>query len=232
MCSSSTISEPQTAVLETDKIRVELLADRVVKTFKPLPSAERRFRRELRALQRLSGAEGFPRLLAYSEEHRSITQSRLPGTALTNCDEIPQSAYASLRQAVETMLARGVARHSLPPRDILLMPNGKVGIVDFERTTFCGSRLCPVWRIAEAITRFHLLRLLGEKCPRLLSASEQRQLRTSFFIRSVFLHLCASMGLERARVKKNRWAHPTAVSPRRSTKAPWPQAQLQKHSAS
>lgn len=226
MCTPSTISDPHVVILETDKIRVELLADRVVKTFKPLPSAERRFRRELRALQRLSGAEGFPRLLAYSAENRSITESRLPGTALTNCSEIPMSAYVSLREAVGTMLARGVARHSLPPRDILLMPNGKVGIVDFERTTFCRSRLCPIWRIASAITHFHLLRILGEKSPRLLTTSEQRRLRASFFIRSVFLHVCGSMGLERARTKKSRWANPSAVPSRKSTKTPWPQPQL------
>ncbi len=148
MCSSSASLDFLPVIHETDKVRVELLEDRVVKTFKPQPGATRRFRRELRALRRLSGAEGFPRLLAFSEQERSITESRIPGVALTECDEIPESAYASLRLAVETMLDRGVARHALPPHDILLLPNGQVAIVDFERTTFCWSRLCPIWRIA------------------------------------------------------------------------------------
>ena len=228
MCSNSVSLDFLPVIHETDKVRVELLEDRVVKTFKPQPGAVRRFRRELRALRRLSGAEGFPRLLAFSEQERSITESRIPGIALTECDEIPESAYVSLRQAVETMLARGVARHAPPPRDILLLPNGQVAIVDFERTTFCWTRLCPIWRIASAITRFHLLRILGEKCPRLLTRTERGQLRTSFLVRTAFLQLCGCLGMERARIKKNRWAKPASTTSRKPTKTLWPQTRLTK----
>lgn len=100
------------AVLETVSSTVSIEGDIVLKTRKP--RFWRLARRELAALKRLQGLEGFPVLLDHSPDGLQITLKRLPGTVLHDCDEIPSGAIEHLRALVETMLDRGVARHSLP----------------------------------------------------------------------------------------------------------------------
>lgn len=162
--------------IETAKNKAVLEADRVVKTFKQGRKAARRFRLEVESLTRLAGVAGVPALLAVSPPELQLVASRLPGEPLTAARRVPDQAFLRLRDLVQEMLQHGVARHSMPPRDIIVGPDGQVGLVDFERVTLRGWRLSPVWLGACLITRFHLLRLIGNHAPHLLSPGEARRL--------------------------------------------------------
>jgi hypothetical protein len=109
--------------------------------------------------------------------------SRLPGTPLSELATVPERSMAGLRRLVEQMLERGIARHSLPPRDVIVASDGSVGLVDFERSTrrmFPGD---PVWQIAKMVTRFHLMRLVDQHAPQLLTSSEKSRLRWQLALR-------------------------------------------------
>ena len=162
--------------VETPKNIAVIEADRVVKTFKRSAKAVARFRREVESLRRLEGIEGIPALLEVSEPQLRLVMSRLPGDPISASRPIADAVFVRLRQLVAVMMERGVARHSIPPRDVIVGPGGEVGLVDFERVTLRGGRYDPLWRGACAITRFHLLRLIGDEAPHLLSASEARTL--------------------------------------------------------
>jgi len=161
---------------ETSKNSALLETDRVVKTFKRAPRAVTRFRHELTSLRRLSGVIGIPKLLEVSEPELRLVLSRLPGQPLTTAQAVPDSAFLDLRDLVARMLACGVARHSMPPRDVIVGPGGEVGLVDFERVTLRGWRHNPIWLISCWITRYHMLRLIGDRAPHLLSEEEKRTL--------------------------------------------------------
>ena len=183
------MSQPPTAdpvrVVETRKNRVFVYADRVQKTFKSVRHSERHARREVAALRRLAGLEGVPVVLEYGPDRMSLVLSRVPGKPLSECESVAEHTLVSLRRLIEQMLQRGVARHSLPPRDVLVRSDGSVGLVDFERSTrrlFPGD---PLWLVAKAVTRFHLLRLVDEHAPQLLTPRERRRLRRLEAFRSV-----------------------------------------------
>ena len=184
---SSTASPPPRAepvvASDTRKNKVLLYEDRVEKTFKQRRKSERHARRELRALARLEGLDGIPVVLHADLAQRRVVLSRVPGKPLTELERVPDSALAGLRNLIEAMLERGVARHSLPPRDVIVGPDGSVGLVDFERTTCRGFRGSPVWWIAKAVTRFHVLRLVHSRAPHLLSGSEHVRLRAFVLVR-------------------------------------------------
>lgn len=163
--------------IETAKNKAVLEVDRVVKTFKQGRKAARRYRLEVESLSRLAGVAGVPALVAVSPQELRLVASRLPGEPLSVARQVPDQAFLRLRDLVQEMLQRGVARHSMPPRDVIVGPDGQVGLVDFERVTLRGWRLSPVWLGACLITRFHLLRLIGDRAPHLLSRSEAESLR-------------------------------------------------------
>ena len=162
--------------VETSKNAAILEADRVVKTFKRVPKAVRRFRLEVESLTRLAGLDGIPAILEVSDPDLRLVMSRLPGEPLTTAPVVPDAAFNDLRALVAAMLERGVARHSMPPRDVIVAPDGRIGLVDFERVTLRGWRHNPIWRISCSITRFHMLRLIGDHAPHLLSRKESRRL--------------------------------------------------------
>lgn len=169
---------------DTPKNRVLVYEDRVHKTFKSVRTSESRARRELAALELLAGLEGVPVVLACGLDRRTLVLSRVPGKPLSDCESVSETTMSRLRSLVERMLERGVARHSLPPRDVLVAPDGSVGMVDFERSTrrlFPGE---PGWVVAKAVTRFHLVRLIHEHAPQLLSPGEQRRLRWQVLLRA------------------------------------------------
>lgn len=134
-------------------------------------------RRERKALARLESVEGVPALLDVSADGRELTMERLHGQQLDHCESPPETFFLDLCRLVEDMLERGVARHSLPERDLIVTPDATAGMVDFERVTLCRSRLGPVWLLAQAITRYHLRRLVSQQQAHLLSPAEHRRLR-------------------------------------------------------
>lgn len=158
--------------IETAKNTVVLEADRVVKTFKPGPKAVKRYRRAVESLTRLAGVEGIPALLEVRPAQLQLVMSRLPGEQLARTPTAPDAAFLNLRRVVMEMMERGVARHSMPPRDIIVDPDGRIGLTDFERSTLRGWRYSPIWGGACLVTRFHLLRLIGDRAPHLLSRRE------------------------------------------------------------
>ena len=175
--SAAAPSEPGPAVvLDRRKNRIVLHADRVQKTFKPGRQAERNHRRELAALALLHGVEGVPEVLDVDAEKRTVVLSRVPGRPMTDLEAVQDSSLVDLRRLVEAILERGVARHSLPARDVLVAPDGSVGLVDFERTT-CRRFPCdPIFSIAKVVMRFHAARLVHGRAPHLLTGAERRRL--------------------------------------------------------
>ena len=167
------------------KNHVQMHADRVIKHFVRGHNRARRLNREIEALDRLANVDGVPAVLDYSTSERFIVTQRLPGAALADCDDVPDAVFTKLRTLIDSMLHNGVARHSLPPRDVIVLPDGTPGLVDFERCSLRRWRLNPGWWIATAVTRFHLLRLIGNHAPHLLSRQEQSQLRRQLRLRSV-----------------------------------------------
>ncbi len=172
-------------IYETQKNRVLIYEDRVCKTFGSARHAAVHLRREIEALRRLAGIQGVPVILALGLDRKSVVMSRVPGTPMTKCESVSERTMASLRSLVEQMLQRGIARHSLPPRDVIVAPDGSASLVDFERSTrrlFPGD---PAWIIAKGVTRFHLMRMLHEHAPQLMNRSEQRRLRWHTIVRAV-----------------------------------------------
>lgn len=170
-------------VVESPKNRVLIYEDRVEKHFDKGRGIARKARLEVAALRRLAGIEGVPALLEVSPDGRSVTMSRLVGKPLAECEDVTEQTIVSLQVLVEEILRRGIARHSLPSRDVIVRPDGSAGLVDFERSThrlFPGD---PVWLIARGIMRYHLRRLTYERAPQLLTPAEVRRVRVQVRLR-------------------------------------------------
>ncbi|GAA5237035.1 hypothetical protein GCM10025795_53000 [Verticiella sediminum] len=165
---------------------MEITPDRVVKVFSQGAHKSSRFHHELEALRRLRGVDGIPVLLSYAPTGRRITTARLPGTSLDVAQAVPDAVFLRLRVLVEDMLYCGVARHSLPARDIIVRPDGTVSVVDFERCTLRRWRFGPIWRISCRVARFNLLRLIEAHAPHLLTPQEQTTLRRQHRWRAAF----------------------------------------------
>ncbi len=162
-------------VYETGKMHVQVDKATVRKTFKQARKAAARFSCERRALERLLGVEGFPQLLSFDEQSATVEMTRLPGGTPMSLGE---DELVQLRGLVDQLLARGVARHALPMRDLLVSSSGRVGMVDFERVSLRSLEASPVWQIAKIVTRYHLYRLIGEFHPQSLSRAEKILLTT------------------------------------------------------
>ena len=179
------MSQPPALAIDTHKSRVLIFEDRVQKTLGSSRNAALHARREVRALGRLAGLERVPVLLALGLDRKTVIMSRVPGKPLPECGPVTERTMASLRELVERILQRGIARHSLPPRDVIVAPDGSAGLVDFERSTrrlFPGD---PAWLIAKQVMRFHSLRLVQKHAPQLLSRGERRWLRWVSGLRAV-----------------------------------------------
>ncbi|HLS04715.1 MAG TPA: hypothetical protein VK036_00290 [Wenzhouxiangella sp.] len=158
------------------KNSVQIQGDQVVKTFIVGNRRRRRFRRERLALERLQGIDGIPQLLAFDENSLNLTMERIPGCSFEQAKSVDDDFFIRLGELVEAMLKRGVARHSMPPRDVIVRPDGTPGLVDYERITLRYMRYSPVWALSCMISRFHLLRLIGKHRPDLLTPAQKRKL--------------------------------------------------------
>lgn len=158
-------------VYETKKVFLKIGTNSVTKYFKPRRGMQRRFRIEKAALLRLKGLAGVPQLIRSADASGLLEMSRLPGAAITQLSEKHLQRLSAL---VEKILAAGVARHSLPIRDIVVDSDDNVGLVDFERATLRSWNWRPDWAIAKAVTRYHLYRLIAEQQPQLLEPEQWR----------------------------------------------------------
>ncbi|MGH8019858.1 MAG: hypothetical protein ACREIA_16585 [Opitutaceae bacterium] len=175
--------------IESPKNIVEINGTSVRKRYRPGFNGAKRFRREVEALGRLAGIDGIPVVLEFADEPMMLVVSRIAGTPLADCATVLESVMHRLRGLVEEMMRRGVARHSMPARDVMVRPDAQVGMVDFERVTLRGWRFSPPWLIACAVMRFHLLRLIADRAPELLTARERRRLAVQWQIRNLFRYL-------------------------------------------
>lgn len=185
-----TLSDPQLPdfVFETAKNRVVIYPNRVVKTFKPTRRSARHARREATALRRLQGLPGVPTLLEVSTDGHTLVMTRVPGVPLADGGTPTEQNLLGLRALVEQMLLRGVARHSLPKRDILLGEDGSIGLVDFERSTQRMFAADPIWPVACLVVRFNILRLVNGYAPHFLTADEHAWLGRQVRIRATLQH--------------------------------------------
>lgn len=159
------------------KNNIRIQGDRVVKKFLVGSKRRRRFRRECRALRRLTGIEGIPELIECDDERMEMVMERIPGQSFEQtATELDDSFFIQLNALVEAMLKRGVARHSMPERDVMVGLDGRPGLVDYERVTLRRLRFSPVWRLSCMISRFHMLRFIGRHRPELLTPAQKRKL--------------------------------------------------------
>ncbi len=159
-------------IYETKKMRVELLDNAVLKTFKQKPKdrSNTRYQREKKALHLLKGETYFPKLLDFDDEKQMLKMSRLQGE---QAQKLSIEQIEILRKMVDKMLNLGVARHAIPLRDLIAKDENELGMVDFERITFRNFALSPVWLIAKQISKYHLYRLIYEHQPSMLKTQEK-----------------------------------------------------------
>ncbi len=171
-------------VYETNKMLLRIGDSEVVKIFKPKKSSPRRYGREKESLQRMLDIEGVPTLIDTNDDQHTIRMSRLPGKTASS---LSADNVVILSKIVYQMLAAGVARHSLPIRDIVVDNHGNLGLVDFERVTLCRHAWSPVWRIARKVSIYHLYRLINDYQPQLLSPKAKMMVKIGGMIRQIGL---------------------------------------------
>ena len=120
-------------IVSTKKMVVTIGDEFVLKEFKPVPGAKKRYYTEKEALHLIRGVHGVPKLVSYSDKDYHLKISRLNGEG---CEKFSDSALMQIRNIIQETIKRGVARHSLPLRDILVDKDDNVSIVDFERINF------------------------------------------------------------------------------------------------
>lgn len=170
-------------IYETGKMYVEIHDDVVSKQFKPVRGSKKRYFKEKKALTQLGSVSSIPNLLVSDDKERKLTISKYNGI---KPDVLIKKTLLQIRQTIEQCLELGVARHSLPERDILVDEHNNVAVVDFERVTFRSWRYSPVWLIATKVSRFNLLRLIYRYEPKLLSQIEIIELNRGIKVRQKF----------------------------------------------
>jgi hypothetical protein len=172
-----------TPIYETEKMIITKEGNNVMKTFKEVRGFKKRYRAEKAALTRLNGITGVPILIDFNDDCYSLRMSCLPGKTPVF---LQPHELAGIKEIISASLIRGVARHSLPIRDILSTGNGQVAIVDFERISLKKNYDPFTWFIAKRVTLFHLNRLIFEYQPHLLSPNEKFAVSFGFKIQKFF----------------------------------------------
>lgn len=172
-------------VYETEKMLLTINPDSVTKLFKPKRNSHRRYDIEKEALRRLQHVNGTPSLLAYDDNSDRIEMSRLPGKST---EKLSEQHLMELSRIVDEMLKAGVARHSMPIRDVVV-DEDKVGLVDFERATLRKSWWRIDWFVAKKVSHYHLYRLIFQNQPHLLSFSQAFKVQLGNALRVAFLLL-------------------------------------------
>jgi len=170
-------------IVSTSKMSVELNDDFVLKTFKPVYGFKKRFETEKQALILLEGTKGVPQLLSFSDEEHFLKISRLNGKSRMQYSD---KTLKQLKFIINETIRKGVARHSLPLRDILVDEKDNTGVVDFERATLKKNCFFIFWYAATLVTRFHLIRFIYDQNSKLLTYSEGFLVRIGLFFRKIF----------------------------------------------
>ncbi len=139
--------------------------------------------REAKALRRLNGVAGIPRLYA-RPDRRSVLMEYIPGKHLGSGSEraAGEEFFVRFHNLLQTVHARGVAHCDLrSPRNTLVDEDGRPAIVDFVSCVFRGRRwniianwLFNQFQRADLGAEAKLKKLVA---PDLLTAEEERSLR-------------------------------------------------------
>ena len=162
---------------------VELHDDFVLKKFKPVYGFKKRYNTEKQALGLLEGINGVPKILSYCDEEYFLKISRLEGSP---CMQYSKKALQQLRSIIDDTIENGVARHSLPLRDIILDEKDNVGVVDFERATLKKNCFFIFWFAATLVTKFHVIRFIYNQNAKLLTLTERVLVRIGLLFRKIF----------------------------------------------
>lgn len=170
-------------IINTNKMKVVIYNNYVLKIFKKTYGYKKRYLIEKKALNLLDGVAGVPKILSFSDKDFNITITRISGT---NSEHFSNNELKQLKAIMIKTIKLGVARHSLPNRDILIDKNGNVGIVDFERATLKKDSLIIVWYIASLVTKFHVFKFISQHNYKLLTTGESIFVQFGFSIKKVF----------------------------------------------
>ena len=121
--------------------------------------------REERALRRLEGTAGFPRVLARPDRTR-LVMTHLPGTTLRDWlhrgATLPPRFFERLDHLLTGMHGEGVAQGDIGLGDVLVLPDGEPALVDFSVSVVRGrgplGRLLFGFAAAQDNRRFERLR--------------------------------------------------------------------------
>ena len=167
----------------THKMLLKIGDKTVSKFFKPVSGSFRRYQIEKEALQRMSHILGTPKLISSDDNSCTLVMSRLSGNMP---DHLTEKNLLVLIRIVKEMLEAGVARHSMPIRDILVNDIGEVGLVDFERSTLRSSPWRIDWIVATKVSHYHLYRLIYQHQPQLLTKNQLLKLNVISKLRKLF----------------------------------------------
>ncbi len=136
--------------------------------------ARRLCRREARALARLDGMPGTPRLLAV--ERHGLHREWIEGRPMQIAKPRNAEYYRDARRLVCALHRRGVAHNDLAKEpNWLVTPTGLAAIVDFQLATV-SSRRGKLFRALAREDLRHLLKHKRSYCPERLTARERRML--------------------------------------------------------
>ncbi|MCJ8336964.1 MAG: hypothetical protein MJK10_00685 [Pseudomonadales bacterium] len=171
-------------IYNTEKMFLCIGDNLVTKHFKKSSNYLKRFHQERKSLLRLQQLAHVPHLMAVVDRETTLHLSRLPGCSASS---LTVQNLIDLEKIVKQMLAAGVARHSMPIRDVLVDDCGEISLVDFERSTLRSFNWSPVWLIATKVTKYHYLKLVEQYQPQMLTEKQRQQLQKALVIRQYFL---------------------------------------------
>ena len=170
-------------VVSTKKMKVEINSDSVTKNFKPSFGYKKRYQTEKKALNLLQDIERIPKILSFSDDSVSITMTKIDGE---NATHFSDQTLRDLKTKMLSTIEHGVARHSLPVRDLLVDTNQNIGIVDFERASIKEDTPNIIWKVATLVTRFHTYRFIYRHNPNVLEPNELKLVENGLFVRKIF----------------------------------------------
>ena len=169
--------------ISTTKMTVIISANCVIKTYKKSFGYKKRYMTEKKALDLLSSLEGIPRVVSFSNKTPSLTLTRLSGS---NASCFSDKMLLDLKSKMYAMIKLGVARHSLPIRDVLVDKNDVLSIVDFERATIKEYSWDITRYFASLVAKFHTCKFIFKQNPGLLSIAELKFVKIGLIFRRIF----------------------------------------------
>ena len=146
-------------------------------------------RREEKALRRLEGMAGIPKMFGRSEEGGLLLE-RVEGKPMKSyqAGELPDLFLEKLIELVSRMHERGVVhldlRHN---KNILVTSDGDPLLLDFANAFRWNVLLFPLWGIFKKVDRGAILKQKRRNFPHLLTEDEKKALERHRFLRRLWI---------------------------------------------